>query len=565
MKKLSFILFFTVVIFFSVSAQTKKTNLKSYYKQMYKNEEQLTHSIRKLVNKLEEEKNLDVENNQIISVKVLIRFYKERNYRPAWNEFKVFEEASEVFKDSYDDGLIPSDYHVDGLLRLVDKIEASENKNQLDTEWVAGFDILMTDAIILYSYHLYVGKVDPHNLDANWNFGHAELKGDGPELLSNAIEKNDVSKELLKLRPELEGYSLFIKTLKEYRQIEEKGGWGTIKLGGKIDPGDSDPRIPQIRKRLAITNDLTNITDMESNTYNPELASDIILFQDMHGLDTDGIIGKGTFHALNIPVEEKIQKIRVNMERARWIMHNLTEGYLLVNIARYDAFVYQKGKLKHSFNVMVGKTIHQTPVFKSKMKYLEFNPTWTVPTSITRNELVPKMKKDPEYLQKNNMVLLDGSGNIISASSIDFSTVSAKRFPYTVRQEPGPKNALGQVKFIFPNKYAVYLHDTQSKSLFSKSKRSFSHGCIRVQGPLDLAEVLLEDSNVNRKQIDKIIASKETKRIFLTEPLDVLLLYWTCGIWDEDKLFFIPDIYERDQKILNKLNSKPSFIPVENK
>lgn len=345
-----------------------------------------------------------------------------------------------------------------------------------------------------------------------------------------------------------------------YREIAENGGWGTIDEGGKIDPGASDPRIPLIRKRLQITNDLSNITDLESTIYDTELEKDIRSFQDLHGLAVDGIIGKGSFVALNISVEKKIDMLRINLERARWVMHNVPEEYLIVNIARYKAYVMKNDEVVHETNVMVGKTFHQTPVFRSKLQYIEFNPTWTVPVSITRNEMIPKIKKDHEYLKKKNMVLLDDAGNIIDQSKIDFSTISAYNFPYTIRQEPGPGNALGEVKFIFPNQHSVYLHDTPAKSLFSQAKRSFSHGCIRTQNPLDLAEFLLQGTEWNKAKIDELIASKETKRVFLNPQLDVFLLYWTTGLIDTEKIFYLPDIYSRDQPILDKLNQKVKTV-----
>jgi murein L,D-transpeptidase YcbB/YkuD len=302
---------------------------------------------------------------------------------------------------------------------------------------------------------------------------------------------------------------------------------------------------------------------MESTKYDTYLKKDIRSFQNSHGLDVDGVIGKGTFTALNIPVEKKIDMLRVNLERARWIMHNVPKEFLIVNIARFKAYVIRNDSIIHRTNVMVGKTFHKTPIFRSKLQYIEFNPTWTVPVSITRNEMIPKMKKDHEYLNKKNMVLLDRSGNIVDQSQIDFSTISANNFPYTIRQEPGPWNALGEVKFIFPNKHSVYLHDTQSKSLFSRANRTFSHGCIRVQNPFDLAEVLLQRTDWNRDKIDELVASKETKRVFPEHQIDIFLLYWTTGLMDTDKIFYLPDVYERDQPILKMLDQKVKSVRIE--
>ncbi|MCK5692652.1 MAG: L,D-transpeptidase family protein, partial [Bacteroidales bacterium] len=324
--------------------------------------------------------------------------------------------------------------------------------------------------------------------------------------------------------------------------------------GGKIDPGDSDPRISQIRRRLEITGDLSDLNNINSELYDPALKKDILYFQERHGLEADGVIGKASFAAMNVPVDIKINQIRINLERYRWVTHNLSENFIIVNIARYRAYVVKNSERVFETNVQVGTDLNKTPVFKSRLQYIEFNPTWTVPRSITVKEMIPKIKKDHNYLTDRNMVLLDGSGKVVPMSSVDFSGISANNFPYTIRQEPGPGNALGEVKFIFPNKYAVYLHDTPSKYLFGKAKRSFSHGCIRTQNPLDLAEVLLEGSVWDKQKIRETLDSKKTTRALFDEPIDVLLLYWTAGLYQQKSVFFYPDIYERDAQILMKLD-----------
>lgn len=548
---------------FIVQSQEDSNGLEKYYRLMYNDEEQISTSIQRDINRLLQENYLEFEGEKILSKGFLPRFYQERDYRPAWSNFDSFKEAVHAIEGSYLDGLLPTDYHADLLVKIADRIMNLTSQDQLDYRWIAEFDILMTDAIFLYAFHLYDGKTDPHSFDLNWNFSHKDFPPDAPDRLSLAIEERSLLPRLNGLRPNFQEYNSLMNELALYRSIAEKGGWGTIEEGGKIDPGTSDPRIPLIRKRLQITDDLSNQELMESTKYDTYLKKDIRSFQDRHGLDVDGIIGKGTFTALNITVEKKIDMLRVNLERARWIMHNVPQEFILVNIARFKAYIIKNDSIIHRTNVVVGKTFHKTPVFRSKLQYIEFNPTWTVPVSITRNEMIPKMQKDPEYLKKKNMVLLDGSGNIVDQSQIDFSAISANNFPYTVRQEPGPWNALGEVKFIFPNKYSVYLHDTPSKSLFSRANRTFSHGCIRTQYPLDLAEVLLQGTDWNRNKINDLIASKETKRVFPKNQIDVFLLYWTTGLMDTEKIFYLPDVYDRDQPILKMLDQKVKSVRIE--
>lgn len=535
-------------------AQNGDQALKKQHERLYKDVELITPHIQSLVEDLSKGVLVEIENEKIYAKSVLAKFYQNIGYAPAWKDLGALQQAIQALEESFNDGLLPVDYHVDVLTSIVDKMEESKGNGVVNHEWVAKFDLLMTDAVLLYAYHLLEGKIDPHSLDVQWNFGYAELPGGDGKVLAKAIESHTLLTELHALRPQIPAYSSLMRELAEYRTIAENGGWGTIKAGGKIDPGDSDSRIPEIRRRLEITGDLSDLNNMNSELYDESLHKDVLYFQERHGLDVDGIIGKGSFAAMNVPVELKIDQIRINLERFRWVMHNLSEEYIIVNIARYRAYVVKNNERVFDTNVQVGTDVNKTPVFKSQLKYIEFNPTWTVPRSITVKEMIPKIKKGPKYLTDRNMVLLDGSGKIVPMSSVNFDALSANNFPYSVRQEPGPGNALGQVKFIFPNKYAVYLHDTPSKYLFKKAKRSFSHGCIRTQNPMDLAEVLLEGTQWDKQKIQETLDSKKTTRALFNEPMDVLLLYWTAGLYQQKSVFFYPDIYERDPKILEKLD-----------
>lgn len=538
----------------SLTGQERDQKLKEQHERYYKDVEKITPHIQRLVEDLANGVLVEIDGEKIYSKTVLGTFYKHMNYAPAWKDPEALNQAIEALEGSFEDGLLPEDYHVDVLLAIVEKIKASDARGVINYEWIAKFDLLVTDAILLYAYHLMEGKTDPHSLDVNWNFGYAELPGGDGKILAEAIDKHTILEELHKLRPQIDDYADLMRELAEYRLIADYGGWGEIKAGGKIDPGDSDPRITDIRARMEATGDLSDLNDMDSELYDEALEKDVRSFQDRHGLDNDGIIGKGTFATMNEPVEAKIDQIRVNLERFRWVMHNLTDNFIIVNIARYRALLMENSEQAFTTKVMVGTEQNKTPVFKAQLQYIEFNPTWTVPRSITVKEMIPKIKKDHNYLSDRNMVMLDRSGKIVPMSSVDFNAISANNFPYTVRQEPGPGNALGEVKFIFPNKYAVYLHDTPSKYLFSKASRSFSHGCIRTQNPIALAEAILEGTKWDKQKIQETLDSKKTTRALLDEKMDVLLLYFTAGLYEEDRVFFFPDIYERDMPILEKLD-----------
>jgi len=276
-------------------------------------------------------------------------------------------------------------------------------------------------------------------------------------------------------------------------------------------------------------------------------------FQARHGIDADGKVGPGTLEELNIPVETRINQLRASLERMRWVFRDLPDRYLIVDIAGFHAYLINEGNQIWETRVQVGKPYHATPIFKDSMRYIDFNPTWTIPPGILQKETLPAIRKDPSYLSRNNMSVVTTSGKIVDPSTIDWATTT-KGFPYMIRQEPGPRNALGRVKFMFPNQYMVYLHDTPSKGLFARTERAFSHGCIRTQNPFDLAELLLDDQGWDRAKIDQVIESRRTTRINLSEPLTVMLLYWTAEADDNGTVYFRKDVYNRDAAIIEGLD-----------
>ena len=234
---------------------------------------------------------------------------------------------------------------------------------------------------------------------------------------------------------------------------------------------------------------------------------------------------------------------------------DLPGKYLIVNIAGFQVFLVENGKKIWETRVQVGRPYHATPVFKDTVRYLDFNPTWTVPPGILRNETLPAIRKDPNYLSRNNMSVVTHSGTIVDPSSIDWAATASKGFPHMIRQEPGPHNALGRVKFMFPNQYMVYLHDTPSKGLFARSERAFSHGCIRTENPFDLAGLLLADQGWDRERIDQVVASKRNTRVNLEDPITVMLLYWTAWADAEGTVSFRKDVYNRDPAIIKGLET----------
>ena len=548
-----------------LSAQDKNAEGRYHHEKAYSDLHKISFKIKESIEDIISGVPVEIEGEYVFSKTVLPEFYENRDFMPAWDDYDVLMDVIGSLEKSYEDGLNPADYHADVLQKIVARIELKLGEDDFDYDWVAEFDMMVTDALLLYAYHLIEGKVDPVNLDPNWNYSFREVLPEAPYNLERAIESGEISIALDQIRPEMPGYRLLMEHLAHYRVVDENGGWGRISQGGAIKPGESDSRIPDIRQRFLMSGYLSTDTNLQSVLYDEKLEKDVINFQKLHALSTDGVIGKGTIEALNVSVEDRIGMLRVNMERIRWIAGNLSEHYIVVNIAAFKAYYIIGDEFIFTTNVQVGKTYHKTPVFKERLRYVEFNPTWTVPVSITRNEMIPKMKKDPSYLDSRNFEILDGAGNIVPNSSIDYENLSVDNFPYTIRQKPGPGNALGEVKFIFPNKFSVYLHDTPSKSLFGREERTFSHGCIRTQNPLDLAEVILDGSEWDREKIYKTIQSRKTMRVFPDNKIDVLLLYWTAGYYDGEGVGFFKDVYGRDQKVLKQLNSKDKRSPKSEK
>jgi L,D-transpeptidase YcbB len=500
------------------------------------------------------DKDTKIGGEKIHSIEYISNLYAKNEYQPFWTDLEAVDDAIKGIVASVEDGLLPQDYHLEAILFLRNELRQDEVSRKENRETNADLDILLTDGVIFYADHLLYGKIDPVAYVPTWNFDFAPIPDLNASTFAEHIAQHKISSRLNELRPEIPVYDTLMSILAKYRAIAINGGWEPVLTGGKIEPGDRDSRIPAIRKRLLVTGELSETDSTSSNLYDKKLEDDIKAFQAAHALDADGVIGTGSFRELNVPVEKRIESLRINLERIRWVAGNLPESYIIVNIAAFYLVMVKENQVVLTTRVVVGKPLNKTPIFRDKMRYIDFNPTWTQPTSIIKNETIPKLKKDSAYLEKNHMVLLDSKGNIVPTSKLDFKNLSASRFPYLVRQEPGPWNALGEMKFMFPNKYDIYLHDTPSKSMFSRGSRAYSHGCIRVNKPKDLAIKLLEGTEYDREKINKVVETHETTRVLLPEPLDILLMYWTCGIDPQGKLFFVPDIYERDQLVLKDLD-----------
>lgn len=342
--------------------------------------------------------------------------------------------------------------------------------------------------------------------------------------------------------------------LERHRALADAGGWPKVPHGPTIHPNAADSRLETLVRRLVISGDLPDQDAFYSTAdYNETLQVAVRRFQKRHGLDVDALVGRATLRALNVSVEMRIDQIRANLERAHRLLDYQNDDHVLVNIAAFKAYVIRSGKIVWTTKVIVGEEENKTPEFQSMLKHVVFNPTWTVPHSIASEELLLKIKEDPGFFDKGKYQLFDRDGNQIDPSSVDWSAIGVGTFPFTLVQQPGPANQLGQIKFMFPNEYSVCMHDTPAKSLFVKAARAFSHGCIRVDEPLGFAAVILADEGWTSEQIDAQIESEETRTVVLSEALPVLVSYWTAEVDDLGTIYFYDDIYERDAALLKIL------------
>ena len=511
--------------------------------------------LRSRVEALRETGRLDVRGSRIASVIVLPDVYERRGFRPAWRDARTIEQLGRAIGDAAADGLDPRDYHQALLERLRGEVAAS---GQSDAVLLADYDLLLTDALVRLGYHLMFGKVDPERVDPNWNMAR-EIRGFEPALeIQRVLDAGDVYQALEREKPGHQVYAGLKRELARYRQIEAAGGWPQVPAGPAFRVGAADARVPALKRRLQATGDLGTRHDT-STRYDSALATAVRSFQERMGLDDDGVLGDGTRSALNVPVGKRIQQIRLNLERGRWVLHHLDSTFVVVNIAGYSVAYVRDGRTVWRSRAVVGLPYRRTPIFRDSITYLVFNPTWTVPPGILARDMLPRLKRGGVRTLPEGMRVLDRSGRAVDASRIDWSAYSASSFPFTLRQDPGPQNALGLVKFMFPNRYLVYLHDTPSRELFDESARAFSSGCIRVERPFELAELLLADANWNSDSIARAVGTRRTRTVHLRRPTPVLLLYWTAWVDDQGRVNFRPDIYQRDVRLARALDEPFRF------
>lgn len=427
-----------------------------------------------------------------------------------------------------------------------------------DPAAIAAAEIALTNAFLTYARDLNSGLLEPRRVDRDLHV--FPERPDAPMLLMGLSRATDVTAFLDALAPGHAHYAALKAELGELVSMGVAGAWGPeAPLGRSIRLGERGPRIEAIRLRLTAMGDYRPaFPSVDPAEYDEGLEAAVRAFQKRHGLNDDGVIGKRTLAAMNKSAVYRAGQIVVNMERLRWLNRDLGHRHILVNQADYNVKVIEGDQTLFSERVVIGKARkHRTPEFSDEMSYLVFNPTWHVPYSIASKEILPKLQEDPEYLSKKNMRLLArGESGEFDATLTDWSLYSENDFPFVVKQRPGGGNALGRVKFMFPNQFNIYLHDTPSKRLFKKDARAFSHGCVRVQDPMELARVLLAPQQAEPAgYIDRILQRQKERSVSLETPVPVHLTYRTAWVDADGTYQFRADVYGRDARILAALRA----------
>lgn len=472
----------------------------------------------------------------------LAALYQQQEYRLLWQDSEQVQQLLSMILASVDDGLLPEDYHASRLRELIHGQDTSHKVEQ---------DLLLTDAYLLLAEHLLYGRLDPRKLDKQWQ--RSDENVDRSAHLLAALTAGNIRQSLIDLYPQGLGYQQLKDKQSLVRQWIDQGAWPTVEDKTKLKPGMRHPAVAQLRARLQVMDPLLLPVAPElQETYDNELKKAVKRFQAELGLLDDGIVGKSTFKALNITAEQRLEQIWSNLERLRWLPRDLGGRYIMANIPAYQLKVVDQGQVALTKKVIVGNPKRQTPIMSGRMTYMVVNPSWEVPPKLAAEDKLPLLKKDPYFLSENGFKVFYGWGENqteIDPQSVDWHKYSKKYFPYRLRQNPGPLNALGQVKFMFPNKFDVYIHDTPSKNLFRAAQRAFSSGCVRLEKPLELAEWLLSQQPRWTKQRISQRLSDPAQQSLAINPMPVHLVYQTAWVDEQGQLQWREDIYQADKRL----------------
>jgi murein L,D-transpeptidase YcbB/YkuD len=487
--------------------------------------------------------------------KLTRQFYQRREFAPAWIANAApgpqMDALIRALHEANQEGLDPQLYNIS----LLEQRRAEGSKGFLSPKGFDPREAGTMDAWLTYLYMKYAsdladGLSDLAHIDPTWKIDSEKF--DPLATLEGALRDNRVAESLHDLTPDDPQYQALRKALADFREQAGRGGWLGVSSRMRVKPGQRSTDVPALAKRLAASGDFTGTPppDGQPAVYGTDLQEALRRFERRHGLEDNAVVSAPVVAELNVPIENRIREIELNMERWRWLPHTLGDPHILINIPEYRLEVWDHGQVPLTMKVVVGKQDTPTPIFNDSMTHIVFSPYWNVPPDIAANETLPEVLKDPAFLQRTNMEVVDKSGNVVDPSTINLSNPAEYRF----RQRPGGANSLGLVKFMFPNQYNVYLHDTPADSLFARASRSFSHGCVRVEEPTKLAEYLLRDQlEWTPEKIAEAMHAGEERTVKLTHPVPVYLGYWTARISADGLTQFRPDVYNIDARLTARL------------
>lgn len=498
----------------------------------------------------------------------LTRFYQRRGFQPAWigygGPLSQLDILMQAIGHAPADGLRARDYDFwNSETGIGHDAFFSEEPVLLNDQDLASLDVALTEVMLRYAAHLSEGRARPEEFPESFTGYDKHPLKDLPGELAEAVNENRLESFIEELSPQHQPYRAIKETLQRYMQIQADGGWPRIAEGSKLRIGYTGARVKALHRHLAITGDLQADAWLPDDRFGPPLEAAVKRFQRRHGLEIDGIVGTRTLAALNIPVETRMIQLMLNMERWRWLPEDLGSRYVMVNIPGFDLRLVEDRTEVLCMRAIVGQKSRPTPVLSSQLTYLEVNPYWNIPQKIARRDVLPKIQVDPGHLVRQGIRVFDSwneNAPALDPFEIDWERLSQDYFPFRLRQDPSARNALGRVKFMFPNPQSVYIHDTPGKSMFNHSRRLFSSGCVRVEDPLALALHILKDQHWNRRRLEQAVKSKANRTVILRNPIPVYLVYFTAWVDTGGDVHFSDDIYDHDRRLLVALlKDSPSY------
>lgn len=492
-------------------------------------------------------------------------YYAKRDHRPAWvatgdSEDRI-RDVLNLFCQADAEGLNRHDYANALLQQRLDAAFAEDfESDSLRAQALAQLDLALTSTLFDYASDALTGRIDPNSFGSGWNTPVHEIN------LLDVIGDTTTAASLEQLSQQLndrhDQYHKLKAALERYRQIAAAGGWPEVPSGEAIKEGDRGTRVASLIQRLAASGDIDSslvATSPDSVRYTADVAAAVARFQRRHGILADSIAGETVIERMNAPVEQRIRQIELNLERWRWIPPHLGSRYVYVNVPAFELHAFEGGKEVLSMAVVVGEQYNDqaTPVFSDTMEYVVFNPYWNVPESIAAEEIVPDARRNSGYLEQNEFeIVTSWSDNAEVLPPTPQNLDRVEDGTYRIRQKPGPQNALGRIKFMFPNEFDIYLHDTPEQHLFDRPQRAYSHGCIRVEKPIEFGEFVFTSSEWTAAKIQEQIQSTEQFTESLDSPLPVYILYWTAFVDNDGLVNFREDIYGNDEALDNALRAQ---------